>query len=175
MSHKWRNGISSIKSYFYLAFRKLSGCRIKHKSFPLISSKSILRTYDSGDISVGSYCAISPNSELTARDGHIVIGDHVFINRNCMIAAHEKIQIGNGTTIGPNVCIYDHDHNGKGGYNTSPIIINNNVWIGAGSIILKGVTIGENATVAAGTLVTKDIPANTVVYQKRETVFKEKE
>ena len=76
----------------------------------------------------------------------------------------ERIEIGSGTTIGPNVCIYDHDHNIKQGEDiTAPGRIENDVWIGAGCIILKGVTIGKNSVIAAGAVVTTDVPSFSIV------------
>lgn len=104
----------------------------------------------------------------------IRVGDKCFINRNCLIAAHEKIDIGNDVTIGPGTYIYDHDHDGKDGYITKPVKIGNNVWIGAGCIILKGVMIGDNAVIAAGAVVTKNVDADTTIYQKRTTVTMER-
>jgi len=86
-----------------------------------------------------------------------------------MIVAHERIEIGDGTTIGPNVCIYDHDHDGDGGYKTKSVIIGKNVWIGAGCILLKGISIGDNAVIGAGTVLTHSVKCNETVYQKRET------
>lgn len=86
------------------------------------------------------------------------------------------IKIGHGTSIGPGVYIYDHDHNYRNNqksYSTKPILIGDNVWIGAGSIILKGVTIGNNSVISAGSIVTKDIPANTILIQKRENFLSE--
>ena len=112
---------------------------------------------------------VRPNASLH-------LGKNVFINRNSIITARKYVQIGDGVTIGPNVCIYDHDHDiqNGGGYVLGDIIIGNNVWIGAGVIITKGVTIGNNAVVAAGSVVTKDIPANTILIQKRESTYKVK-
>ena len=81
----------------------------------------------------------------------------------------QNIRIADGVTVGPNVCVYDHDHciGGKG-FVSSEVIIGENVWIGAGAIILKGVHIGAGAVIAAGSTVTKDVPENTILIQKRE-------
>ena len=83
--------------------------------------------------------------------------------------ARRNITIGNGVTIGPNVCIYDHDHDikNKGGCVLSDVKINDNTWIGSNVTILKGVTIGEHCVIGSGAIVTKDVPANTVLIQKR--------
>lgn len=81
-----------------------------------------------------------------------------------MIVCRDSIEIGSGTTVGPNVMIYDHDHDlqNRGCIYSLPISIGENVWIGGGAIILKGVSIGNNSVIAAGSIVTRNIPANTI-------------
>ena len=108
------------------------------------------------------------NAIIRSSSGDLLIGKNVYINRNCNIISHEEIKIGNRVTIGPNVCIYDHDHNYKsketnGEYVTKSINIGDNVWIGANCIITKGVTIGANSVIAAGTIITKDIKKDTII------------
>lgn len=104
---------------------------------------------------------------------NIEIGDDVFISRNAHISIHTNLKVGNGVMMGPNVTIIGGNHNfsikGKkmsvlksGGINL-PIIIEDDVWIGANVTILKGVTIGEGSIVGAGSIVTKDIPRYTIV------------
>lgn len=105
------------------------------------------------------------------------LGNGVFINRNTIITSRRSIIIEDGVTIGPNVCIYDHDHNvnNRGEYILQNVVVKKNVWIGSGVIILKGVTIGENAVVASGSVVTKDVPDNTILIQKRQSFLKKYE
>lgn len=91
------------------------------------------------------------------------------------MASHKRIEIGNGVTIESGVYIYDHDHDGKGGYIAKPITIGEGTWIGVGCIILKDVNIAKNCVVAAGSVVTKDIKENTVLIQKRLNLNMEKE
>ena len=81
------------------------------------------------------------------------------------------IKIGNNVTIGPGVYIYDHDHDGKGGYITKSIVIEKDVWIGAGCIILKGVRIGAGAVIAAGSVITKNVPPQNILLQKRNVEY----
>lgn len=96
------------------------------------------------------------------------IGNNVYANFNLTLVDDTKIEIGDDVMIGPNVTIAAGTHPldpalrlKKAQYNL-PVVIKENVWIGAGSIILPGVTIGKNAVIGAGSIVTKDIPANCV-------------
>jgi acetyltransferase-like isoleucine patch superfamily enzyme len=95
-----------------------------------------------------------------------------------MIVAQKLIEIGDGTTIGPNVVIYDHDHTfgrskktSKDQFRKAEVIIGKNVWIGAGAIILKGTIIGDNCVIGAGTIITGQIQENTLVIQDRNLKF----
>ncbi len=127
-------------------------------------------------IHLGDSVSIRMNCELfTFGDGCLSLGKGVFINRNCVIGAFQKVEIGDGVTVGPNVCIYDHNHGENGtGFESSPIIIKNGAWIGANVCILSGCTIGENSIVAAGSVVTKDVPDNKVLIQKKDNILKDR-
>ena len=111
--------------------------------------------------------------------GKILIDDNAKMNYGCMVTARELIHIGEGVEFGPNVLLYDHDHDYKatGGlkankYTSAPIEIGNNSWIGANSIILKGTKIGANCVVGAGCIISGEFPENTLIVQKRETTIK---
>ena len=97
----------------------------------------------------------------------------MFINRNCSIVSQKHIVICDGVTIGPNVCVYDHDHDlqSRGNFISADITIGKNVWIGANATILKGVTIGHNSVIGAGTIISKDIPDNTVCYNRQNLIM----
>lgn len=153
--------------------RKLVGVKLRFSPVSLVSPKASLRTEGKNSkIQIGNKCGIRPNSELSATNAVISLGDNCFINRNCMIVAHESISIGDGTTVGPGTYIYDHDHDGNGGYTTAPVTIGKNVWIGAGCIILKGVSLGDGSVIGAGSVITKRVPPNAVVIQKRTNCVK---
>lgn len=98
---------------------------------------------------------------------HIILGKNVFINHGCSFLDLGGIVIDDNVMIGPKVSIVSENHPVQPEYrNTmlpSKVTIKKNVWIGAGAIILPGVTIGENSVIAAGAVVTKDVPANTLV------------
>lgn len=151
-----------------LMLRKIFGVNVYFSFVSLISPQASLRTFNKGKITLYKKTEIRPNTEITARNAEIIIGANSFVNRNCMIVAHAGITIGEKTTIGPNTCIYDHDHDGNGDYISAPIVIGNNVWIGAGCIILKGVHIGDGVIIGAGTIVLDDVDSNSVVFDKRD-------
>lgn len=154
--------------------RKLLGVKISYRGMSLISPQASFRTFGSGKINYGKKIEIRPNTEITARNGEIVFGDNCFVNRNCMIVSHDSIKIGDNVTIGPGTVIYDHDHDGKGDFITMPISIESGVWIGANVVILKGVKVGKNAVIGAGSIITKDVCAETIVYQRKEEIIMKK-
>ncbi|MCR4951972.1 MAG: sugar O-acetyltransferase [Solobacterium sp.] len=95
----------------------------------------------------------------------IKFGDHVFINHSFTAMSIGGIEIGNNVQIGPHVTIVTDNHDLVNRYvlKCRKVVIGNNVWIGAGVNIMPGVHVGENAVIAGGAVVTKDVPANTVV------------
>lgn len=98
---------------------------------------------------------------------NIHIGKDVFINSGCCFQDQGGITIGDGALIGHNVVMatLNHDFVPENRKTTipAPIVIGKNVWIGAHSTIIGGVTIGDNSVVAAGAVVTKDVPPNIIV------------
>jgi len=98
---------------------------------------------------------------------HIRIGQNVFINFDCTFLALGGITIEDEALIGPKVSLVTENHpldpKERKGLIAKPIIIKKNAWIGANATILPGVTIGENAVVAAGAVVSKDVPDNAIV------------
>ena len=98
---------------------------------------------------------------------NIQVGKNVFINACCHFQDHGGVTIGDDCQIGHNVVFATLNHgltpeDRKTTY-PAPIVLGKNVWIGSNATILQGVTIGDNAIVAAGAVVTKDVAANTIV------------
>ena len=128
-------------------------------------------------VRVHSGCRFCSNNS-----GELHIGERCSFNYSCIITCRNHISIGEGSTFGPFVQIYDHNHiptpYGKitdSGFTTAPVTIGKNVWIGAGAIILAGVKIGDNAVIAAGSVVTGEVPSNKILIQKRENTYKDVE
>ena len=116
----------------------------------------------------GVYISVAPKAHLLLGSG--------FFNNNVKISCFEKITIGNDVKISEDVLIRDSDNHTilREGYKkTAPINVGNHVWIGARSVILKGVTIGDGAIIAAGAVVTKDVPPHTLVGGVPAKIIKE--
>lgn len=98
---------------------------------------------------------------------NIKLGKNVFINSGCRFQDQGGITIGDGSLIGHNVVLatinHDYDPKNRGTMHLQPIVLEINSWIGSNATILPGITIGENSIVAAGSVVTKDVPPNTIV------------
>ncbi|HKT28609.1 sugar O-acetyltransferase [Dyella sp.] len=100
--------------------------------------------------------------------GETRVGRNVFINQNCTFYDLGGLDIGDDVMIGPNVSLITTGHPLEPSQRRAvtigkPIVIERNVWIAAGATIIGGVTVGENSVVAAGSVVTKDVPPNTLV------------
>lgn len=115
---------------------------------------------------------------MMEKSGNVQIGKNCFFNRSCSMTSLGEITIGNDCIFGENVKIYDHNHKTgvagelfrKQGYSVGKVEIGSNVWIGSDVIILPNVRVGNNVVIAAGTIVTKDIPNNVTFIQKRDSV-----
>lgn len=98
---------------------------------------------------------------------NIKVGKNVFINSGCCFQDQGGIEIGDNVLVGQQVVIATLNHDllpdKRANMFPSPVKIGNGVWIGAHATILAGVTVGDGAVIAAGAVVTKDVPANTVV------------
>ncbi len=100
-------------------------------------------------------------------EGHLEIGNNVFINYGSSLVASKHVKIGDDCLIGTHVMVMDCDFHrveDKSWDTTgAAVVLENKVWLGNRSIVLKGVTIGHDAVVAAGSVVTRDVPPRTVV------------
>ena len=104
----------------------------------------------------------------TTGGAEIRVGRNVFINQNCTFYDLGGLDIADDVMIGPNVSLVTSGHpvepsQRRASVIARPIVIERDVWIAAGATIIGGVTVGENSVVAAGSVVTKNIPPNTLV------------
>lgn len=119
---------------------------------------------------VGENCYLEPPFHANWGGAHMYLGDSVYANFNFTAVDDSHIYIGSYTMIGPNVTVATAGHpilpelREKAYQFNMPVHIGRNCWIGAGAVIMPGVTIGDNSVIGAGSVVTKDIPANVVAY-----------
>ncbi len=117
---------------------------------------------------IGSGCYIEPPFHANWGGHHVHFGKNVYANFNLTMVDDTHIYVGDNTMFGPNVTVATAGHpvlselREKGYQYNAPVRIGKNCWIGAGALILPGVTIGANTVIGAGSVVTKDIPENVV-------------
>lgn len=117
----------------------------------------------------GKNCAIFPGLRIYSRLDDVVVDDHTFINQNCFFDASAPVRIGKHCQIGLNVSFITSSHRlstnlvEKRPTLSDPIQVDDYVWICAGATILGGVHIGQGSVIAAGAIVNKDVPPNTLV------------
>jgi len=123
----------------------------------------------------GDFRIFSGSRVLVWINSTLILGSG-YINNNLILSCYDRIEIGHDVAISENVCIRDsdnHDILNSAHEKTKPVKIGNHVWIGTNVIVLKGVTIGDGAVIAAGSVVNKDIPAGCLAGGVPARVLKE--
>jgi maltose O-acetyltransferase len=149
----------------------INQCSPEHRKQQLDYMSELIEHGDNLFFEAPFYCAYGYN---------IKVGHHFFANHNCVILDANKVTIGNHVMLGPNVQIAAACHPLDAALRrqtiefSKPVNILDDVWIGAGAIILPGVTIGEGAVIGAGSVVTKDVDAFTVVAGNPAKLIKSK-
>lgn len=165
-------GLIKIYLYKLTYFKRISfGLNIKKNkttNFYIKKKSKVLigKSYRSRN-NVSIYCC---------DEGTIRIGNNVFMNDNCTISCRKSVTIGDNCILGNNVSIYDNDHDYKNDmnkYKCDSIKIGKNVWIGCNAVILRGTKIGDNCVIAAGSIVSGKIEAESLIYNKKELIIKE--
>lgn len=117
---------------------------------------------------IGEGCYIEPPLHANMGGHHVHFGSNVYANFGLTLVDDTHIYVGDKTMFGPHVTIATAGHpidpelRGRGLQYNMPVRIGSNCWIGAGALIMPGVTIGDNVVIGAGSVVTKDIPSNVV-------------
>ena len=152
---RFRYELIMWKQHFLKLIPGAIGCSLRNMLLPYKNGKNVT-IFDDTHIN-------SPSK--------LKIGDNVSIARRSIIDAGGGVEIGDTVIISAGVVIYSQNHNfhqkdiniNLQGYNTKAVIINENVWIGAQSIIFPGVTIGSNSIIGAGSVIKKDVEASSIV------------
>ena len=161
-----------IRQAFALPYSILFTLRVKAtnrvKSLVIVSGRWP-RFTSLGDVQIGRHLVVESRQLRTEfgaeRHARLVIGDHVVLNGSSIVAT-KSITIGDHCLIGELTSIMDTDYHSLSSEispKSEPVTIGNNVWIGRLCSVLPGISIGDNSVVAAGSVVNKDVPPNTLV------------
>lgn len=162
--------IIGCKSVFtYMKYKVLYGSRIQMAKINSLKGRIEIDLFSDAKCRIGNFLMTAGPFYIKCTDkAEITIGDNCFFNHNCSLTAAENIVIGNQCMFANNFVVVDHDHDRKDGkilkeLVSAPVKIGNNVWCGANVTVLKGVTIGDGAVIAAGSVVNRDVAAYSVV------------
>ncbi|MEW6170172.1 MAG: acyltransferase [Candidatus Omnitrophota bacterium] len=133
---------------------------------------------------IGENCILQTGAILASSDnGKITLDKHVYIGEYTILSSKNEIHVGKNSIIAAQCFIVDFNHRFDNpdllfydsGFDCAKVTIGSNVWIGAGSRILKGVTIGEGSAIGAGSVVTRDIPPYSIVVGVPARVIKKRD
>ena len=159
--------VDKIRTFFKMKHRPIA-----YGKGTICKSNVEFKLCDNALVVFGDHCIILNYTffSLTKPEPKLIIGNNVLIGRNNIIAVKKSITIGDYTRIGSYVQIIDHDHGtGKNDLIMNqeaiiePVVIGNDVWIGVGARILKGVTVGDHAVIGSNAVVTKNVPRYAIV------------
>jgi len=147
--------------------------RIRIGEHARVASNAVLRanTEHPDGVSVGRRTSILENVLINANRGSVVVGNNSWLGPYCLLYGNGDIRIGDGVLIAGHTSINTVSHHAERvdipiseqGTEIAPVVIHDDVWIGLNAVILQGVTIGRGAIIGAGAVVTRDIPAWSVV------------
>ncbi len=146
--------------------------RLVVEDFAEIQGRSTHGIHLGDGVSIGRNAQIRPSSYYGGEAGHgLVVGDRSSIASDCFIGCSGEIRIGNDVMLGPAVRVFSENHVvtrtditiKEQGVERGVTVIEDDCWVGAGSIVLSGVTVGAGSVVAGGSVVTRDVPPHSVV------------
>jgi acetyltransferase-like isoleucine patch superfamily enzyme len=164
MAKKLSDASAVLRARFYLRSAEKLGTRVRVWGAPLINNRGRLLIGDR----VRLASTVSTLQLGVGPEGILEIGDRVLINHGCSIGATKLVRIGERCNIGSEVILMDNAFHQLDPERrneqppAAPVILEPNVWLAARVIVLPGVTIGENSAIGAGSVVTRDIPANVL-------------
>jgi acetyltransferase-like isoleucine patch superfamily enzyme len=172
-----RHGMLNFK-YARLVVRLLrrrfihpAGRRLRTDGIAFIGPGVALQIGKKGRIELGRWSWLGHGTKIRCHEGVVSVGAKTVMGQECTISAYQHVSIGRECVIADRVMLIDFDHGvvevdrpiRLQGIYKRDVRVGNNVWIGYGACILRGVTIGDNAIVGTSAVVTRDVPANAVV------------
>jgi len=157
----------------YLWRRLLTPAGLRWRSDgPLFLGRGLeLEVARKGEIRFGRFVWIGDGTKIRCHEGVVEIGAKTVMGQECTISAYQRVRIGNECVIADRAMFIDFDHGiveverpiRQQGIYKRDVEVGNNVWIGYGACILRGVSVGDNSVIGTNSVVTKDVPANAVV------------
>jgi acetyltransferase-like isoleucine patch superfamily enzyme len=147
------------------------GRRIKLDGLAFIGPKVTLQIGGNARVELGRWSWLGHGTKIRCHEGVVSIGAKTVLGQECTISAYQHISIGRECVIADRVMLIDFDHGAREvdrpirlqGIYKRDVRVGNNVWIGYGACILRGVTVGDNAIIGTNAVVTRDVPSNAVV------------
>jgi len=173
----WGHGMCTPK-YARLVFRLLRkrfltgyGRRLKLDGLCFIGPRVTIQIGKTASVELGRWSWLGHGTKIRCHEGFVSIGAKTVMGQECTISAFQHVSIGRECVIADRVMLIDFDHGvveverpiREQGIYKRDTRVGNNVWIGYGACILRGVTVGDNAIIGTGAVVTKNVPANAVV------------
>ena len=148
-----------------------AGRRMVFDGMLFLGSRVTIQIGRRARVRCGRWVWIGHGSKIRCHEGEVSIGDKTVLGQECTISAYQHVSIGEQCILADRVMLIDFDHNVAEterpirvqGIYKRDTRVGSNVWIGHAAQILRGVTVGDNAIIGAGAVVTKDVPANAVV------------
>lgn len=145
--------------------------RLKLDGLAFVGPGVVLQVKPGARIELGRWSWLGHGTKIRCHEGSVSIGAKTVLGQECTISAYKHVSIGRECVIADRVMFIDFDHGVVDverpirlqGIYTRDVNVGNNVWIGYGACILRGVTVGDNAVIGTNSVVTKDVPANAVV------------
>ncbi|MCB0109633.1 MAG: hypothetical protein KDE53_27110 [Caldilineaceae bacterium] len=171
----WHNGWAVLRAHWYLHPATEVGSKVRVWGKPVIRNDGTLLVGER----VRLVSTIATTEIAVGEGGRLEIGPGTYINYGCSIAASQYVRIGANCNLGTSVLLMDNDFHcleperRQEKPPSAPIVLEENVWLGARVIVLRGVTIGTGSVVGAGSVVTKDIPPRCVAVGMPARVIRE--
>ena len=145
--------------------------RLRTDGIAFIGPKVTLQIGKQGRIELGRWAWLGHRTKIRCHEGVVSIGAKTVLGQECTISAYQHVSIGRECVIADRVMLIDFDHGvvevdrpiRLQGIYKRDVRVGNNVWIGYGAQILRGVSVGDNSIIGASSVVTRDVPANAVV------------
>jgi acetyltransferase-like isoleucine patch superfamily enzyme len=154
-----------------LGLRRLWHRRLWTDGIAFIGPRVVLQIGRKGRIELGRWSWVGHGTKLRAHEGLVSIGAKTVLGQECTISSFRHVSIGRECVVADRVMMIDFDHGmvevdrpvRLQGIYKRDVRVGNNVWIGYGACILRGVTVGDNAVIGTNAVVTRDVPPNAVV------------